>query len=396
MSKADIKNLINTSIRINGSKPIIGSVLNPILNQVVDASGADDSFIDYTKQNLSFVSGKYTDLSSVEVGAKWDITLIDNPGYGYNIVDCAPGDIFILKTSGNTVKAKAYTFFDEDWTCLSFNQPNYSGEVIAPEYAAHIVVNSIIGGNEAFYKKYGKIVLEDELEDELYAYKQPVFESGNVNYLTGALVSYSKAIRTPLIRVRHDLLIYTSFIQLPTFNEGYIVKYLNGVYVGYQQISLGVGDTETIFVVASDSSFNEIRLRFGSASDWNTDRIQENMCLVARADSYIMRQVLLGETKYNIGNYDNEFSFDTLFAGQLTTSIQRFQPNFEVPTNGAFLSTDIDYTGTRTSPISDEQMLRANVPYFYVNGEKRGTIVLYDENDVPFIYDKQGNKITLQ
>ena len=96
--------------------------------------------------------------------------------------------------------------------------------------------------------------------------------------------------------------------------------------------------------------------------------------------------------KYDIANHDNDFSFDNLFVGQLVSSLLQMQRNFEVPCDGAYLSTDVENVTRLSEPVTDEQMLKANVPYLYIDGIKRGTIVLFDTDGTPFIYDNTGTK----
>lgn len=95
---------------------------------------------------------------------------------------------------------------------------------------------------------------------------------------------------------------------------------------------------------------------------------------------------------YPIANHDNEFSFDNLFVGQLVPSLLQLQRNFEVPCEGAYISTDVENVTILSEPVTDEQILKANAPYLYIDGVKRGTIVLFDTDGTPFIYDKTATK----
>jgi hypothetical protein len=88
--------------------------------------------------------------------------------------------------------------------------------------------------------------------------------------------------------------------------------------------------------------------------------------------------------------------FDLMQVGQMSIERLGLYPNFNIPSEGAYLSTDIDFTGVRSDPVTDDQLVKASVPYLYIDGVKRGTIVLYDTDGTPFIYDKNGNKITIQ
>lgn len=95
---------------------------------------------------------------------------------------------------------------------------------------------------------------------------------------------------------------------------------------------------------------------------------------------------------YKIGNYNNEFQFDKVQTGEITSYLLELLPNFNIPQVGACLSTDVDNAVFRNDPPALLDILKGWSPYLYINGVKRGCIVLYDENDAPFIFDKNGNK----
>ncbi len=95
---------------------------------------------------------------------------------------------------------------------------------------------------------------------------------------------------------------------------------------------------------------------------------------------------------YKIGNYNNEFQFDKVQAGEITSHLLELLPNFNIPQIGACLSTDVENAVFRSETPALLDILKGWSPYFYIDGVKRGCIVLYDENDAPFIFDKNGNK----
>lgn len=95
---------------------------------------------------------------------------------------------------------------------------------------------------------------------------------------------------------------------------------------------------------------------------------------------------------YKIGNYNNEFQFDKVQAGEITSHLLELLPNFNIPQIGACLSTDVENAVFRSETPALLDILKGWSLYFYIDGVKRGCIVLYDENDAPFIFDKNGNK----
>ena len=86
--------------------------------------------------------------------------------------------------------------------------------------------------------------------------------------------------------------------------------------------------------------------------------------------------------------YNSDVVFDTCYAGEMSTNLFELKRNYNVPHKGMYLSTDIDFY-EKTSDI------KGLIPYLYFNGEKIGTVVLYDTDGSPFIYLKDGTKKVL-
>ena len=86
--------------------------------------------------------------------------------------------------------------------------------------------------------------------------------------------------------------------------------------------------------------------------------------------------------------YNSDVVFDTCFAGEMSTQLLELKRNYNLPHKGMYISTDIDFY-EKTSDI------KGLIPYLYFNGEKIGTVVLYDDAGNPFVYLKDGTKKVL-
>ncbi len=86
------------------------------------------------------------------------------------------------------------------------------------------------------------------------------------------------------------------------------------------------------------------------------------------------------------GNYNGDIYADTARIGELTANTIELRRNYSLPKSGTHLSTDIDFYDKNND-------IKGLVPYLYRNGEKVGTIVLYDETSGnPYVFLKDGTK----
>lgn len=220
------------------------------------------------------------------------------------------------------------------------------------------------------------------------------FKAGSINFLNGVDATDDRCLRTDNIPISEDTIINMVFGK--KIYGYYLVKYLNGIYAGYTWTRAEV--TSTQIKIIADSTFDTVRFRIQGNEAWTEEQIANSSYNIVGMDESVrdILNIVSNDTShakyYEIGNHDNDFVFDEAFIGRLISAIIQLRPNFELPSEGAYISTDVEYTGVRTSPITDTQLLRAFAPYLYINGEKRGTVVLFDENGTPFIYDQSGNK----
>ena len=97
---------------------------------------------------------------------------------------------------------------------------------------------------------------------------------------------------------------------------------------------------------------------------------------------------------YRLIERNNFFQIDEAAISALYNRFMGIIPNWNLPhtTDFGFISTDIDNYETLGDNVDDISYIRAKSPNFYFNGKRRGCMVLFDENDAPFIFDNNGNK----
>ena len=97
---------------------------------------------------------------------------------------------------------------------------------------------------------------------------------------------------------------------------------------------------------------------------------------------------------YRLIERNNFFQIDEATISALYNRFIGIIPNWNLPhtTDFGFISTDIDNYETLGDNADDISYIRAKSPNFYFNGKRRGCMVLFDENDAPFIFDNNGNK----
>jgi hypothetical protein len=348
--------------------------------------------------------GIYASLNGLQIGEEWTPAFTNLQNYGCYIIRCSGGDTFKISTRSNTVAAKSYAFLDKDFKCLDIHQESIAAKITAPQCSSYLIVNTRTLDEDKYYliKEYGNLVSQKE------NWKKPYFSDiyslciNNISYLNGSILPSSGVDLTTggPIPVLGDIVARVQSGRKTDDVILYIIKYLNGVYVGYSEY-IGENALSPINLI-KDNTFNQIIPKFhlNSNTSWTEEEVANSYFYFCSPQNQLPLKDISGEVidykKHKIANYDNEFSFDFLSSTQMKTDMLALRPNFNIPNKGTFLSTDIDYTGVRSEPVSDLQLTRANVPYLYINGEKRGTIVLFDETDgTPFIYDKNGNKRTI-
>lgn len=333
------------------------------------------------RMSLSYfteIKKAYVNLDNLSVGSTFIFQTKGSSSYTYEYISVEEGDIILLTTKDNTVSAKAYAIIDAEDKVLAIHQEPVSNAVLLmPTGAKKFVTNTYTATND-------------------YA----------LNYIMGKTADYDSAVK-----------------QLHTFHRSEYSFISSGVYVelsngpipsGSIIIAVTGSDAVTSINLYDENGENRLNLPITSlpyittrdyykASTYISGKPLLTIVTSGILDSldylYQLLQKLIDpitkaivSKKYSIANHDNDFSFDNLFVGQLVSSLLQMQRNFEVPCEGAYLSTDVENVVRLSEPVTDEQMLKANVPYLYIDGVKRGTIVLFDTDGTPFIYDNTGKK----
>lgn len=369
---------------IAGKVETLSSSVQEIENKITSTPSSMDDLLNVhgtmqllQRMSLSYFTETkeaYVNLNNLSVGSTFIFQTVIASAYTYECVSVKEGDVILLTTKGNTVGAKAYAIIDAEDKVLAIHQEPISNAVLVmPTGAKKFIANTSTTTND-------------------YA----------LTYIMGKTADYDSAVE-----------------QLHTFDRGKYSFISSGAYVKLSNGPIPSGST--IIAVTGSDAVTNINLYDADGKNRRILPIDSLPYTTTidyyKASTYIsghplltivtggIKDVLEGlqkgvspdtgaiiSKKYRIGNHDNDFSFDNLFVGQLVASFLQLQRNFEIPCDGVCISTDVENVVKLSEPVTDEQMLKANVPYLYIDGVKRGTIVLFDTDGTPFIYDNTGKK----
>ena len=137
------------------------------------------------------VTGKYAMLANAEVGQQYEFNSVVASSFGYWVVPCAEGDVFLLTTKGNSANAKAYAILDGNNIVLALQQQAVQdAEVTIPLGGKSIIVNSNITGDYSVFYKNGKIAeIKNEVAD---ARNVPLISGGY--YSVGTIGNVAKYV----------------------------------------------------------------------------------------------------------------------------------------------------------------------------------------------------------
>lgn len=331
-----------------------------------------------SKSYFTEIKDLYANLNNLSVGSTFIFQTVRVVGYTYEYISVEEGDIILLNTNGNTVAAKAYAIIDAEDKVLVIHQGDVAnGMLIMPTGAKKFVANTNTSiNNYALTHIMAKTTDYDSVVEQLRTFDRGEYSfksSGSpVTLSKGPIPSGSTIIAVTGSDVVKNINLYDANgenrLNLPITSLPYITTR------DYYMASTYVTGTPLLTIVTAGIE----------------DAIDELYQLLQKLIDPITKAIL--SKKYSIANHDNDFSFDNLFAGQFVASLIQLQRNFEIPCEGACISTDVENVTRLSEPVTDEQMLKANVPYFYIDGIKRGTIVLFDTDGTPFIYDSTGTK----
>lgn len=320
----------------------------------------------------------YVNLDELSVGSTFIFNTGYNSTYTYDYISVEEGDVIILTTRGNTTKAKSYAIMDADNKVLAIQQNAVTNVILVmPTGAKSFVANTITStSGYSFVHIMGKTADYDSALEQLQAFDQGEYSfksSGLVETLSNGPIPSGSIIAAVIgDDAVPNINLYDANgenrIVIPIASLPYTTT------MDYYKASTYISGKPLLTIVTKGikDAFNDLQDNLRKTIDPNTGAVLSK--------------------KYDIANHDNDFSFDNLFVGQLVASFLQLQRNFEIPCDGVCISTDVENVTRLSEPVTDEQMLKANVPYLYIDGIKRGTIVLFDTDGTPFIYDNTGTK----
>ena len=329
------------------------------------------------RMSLSYfteIKNAYVNLNNLSVGSTFIFQTASISKYTYEYIGVEEGDVILLTTKGNTVGAKAYAIIDAEDKVLAIHQEPISNAILVmPAGAKKFVANtSTSTNNYALIHIIGKAAEYDSAVEQLHTFdrcKYSFISSGKyVKLSNGPIPSGSTIIAVTGSDAVTSINLFDedgkNRLLLPISSLPYTTT------IDYYKASTYISGHPLLTIVTGGIKDVLDGLQKGVSPD--------NGAIISK--------------KHHIGNHDNDFSFDNLFVGQLVASFLQLQRNFEIPCDGVCISTDVENVVRLSEPVTDELMLKANVPYLYIDGVKRGTIVLFDTDGTPFIYDNTGKK----
>lgn len=161
----------------------------------------------------------------------------------------------------------------------------------------------------------------------------------------------------------------------------------SGVIKGYAVVDWSALSTSTIYNGIASTSNIEGRL---SRECFNENApLIKNFILKAAFDTSQNKELWKA---FMISNFNNTFTFENLLAYKITPKVIELVRNFNVPTTGAYISTDQENVNVLGDTPTTEELQRAYAPYLWIDGVKVGTVVLFDDSGAPFIVNKNGEK----
>lgn len=334
------------------------------LNDVLTVLGNIELLRKSSIQYLQTAKNQYAAMSGLSVGSHFTLALEPFSNYTYDDIEVDSGDYILINTTGNTENAKSYAIMDEDDIVLAIvGGPVSNGFLKMPEGAKRLVANSTLSGNQNLIHVLAKVGNIDDIQTALFGFDVSFRADGGRKTLSKVITADSiitgvsggnwYSVNLYDENGNNRIEIFPDMLPLTTERDYY---FASTVVSGNPDLTINVG--------GAYSMASELYMKSGKA---------------------------ITSKRYEIGNHDNDFMFDYASIGQLITPLLEIMRNFNVPSTGACLSTDIDYTFIHETPTYDE-LMRSFAPYFYYNGQKCGTIVLFDNNGDPYIYDREGNK----
>ena len=161
----------------------------------------------------------------------------------------------------------------------------------------------------------------------------------------------------------------------------------SGVNKGYALVDWTALSTSTLYNGIAASGNIEGRLSTDCFN--NAAPLIKGYLLQLSIDSLQNKELMKA---FMISNFNNTFMFDYLLANRFTPKMIELIRNFNIPTTGAFLSTDQENYDLLSASPTLAELQKAYAPYLWIDGNKAGTMVLFDDAGLAYILDKNGVK----
>jgi len=225
------------------------------------------------------------------------------------------------------------------------------------KYVQYIYLGtSIANADFTNVNNWQKLNLEEEVDGIQQNIKRTVgqFEIGSINYLNGYDVSGTTSIRTGHIAIEDNVSFVIKTHGVALSLNGYLIKYLNGVYVGYESAIVTAANPDVVIKnVVKDNTFDSVRFRFSKSTDWTDEEVEQCECFGVVPNS------VLDNTNKNTDKINSIIGYDV-----------------ELEHGG------IDYLKgnyiSDTNSIRTKEYIKINVPKVYLIVDNRNLSVNFD------------------
>lgn len=372
-------------IPVGGKRLIVNSTTaEGIIKQMKDVAGNEPilNTSNYTSIKNYFTNNYMFSLSGKAVGDSISINVSQQNNYSFALIPVVKGEEYRLNIpAGGTTAARICCVTDENMTCTFLTTTSsYNGELVISENG-FMVINA---------KDIDSCIVEKK----------------------GGIVTYTNDI--PYNRENFYLILNAVAVGVPfglkeaVAANGFCYLFMR-VFKGQQYIITTTGNTSYARSFAYfDTRMKCLQTQTSKITNQNITIVEDGYLVVNskiegfhvtnidRIDLHDAKYKVTAEEvdarRYSIADYNNEISFDKLYVGDLKTNVIQLEYNRNIPTTGAFITRDISGKKLPTQH-SHEEAQAFYVPFLYLDQQKVGTMVLFDENTGnPFIFDKNGNK----
>lgn len=296
------------------------------------------------------------------------------------------------KLSGNA----GWSFYDKDNNVVASGNALTDIDVPSNAYtfAVSVYLPSMSAEDVAIYADFTNVLAyKSDLESCVRTGVSRIFNDDNANAKTKVISSAVKELYIP-DETYKGILRFSAFRKITgTIGSIQLFAYINGTLTSiYRCTAQTVLYGTQLIKLERTSAYGEPA---HILVDW--DSVPDGASYTGNtSDIYLLNDKVFDKENSPTINgyieenpyYNSDVVFDTCFAGEMSTQLLELKRNYNLPNKGMYISTDIDFY-EKTSDI------KGLIPYLYFNGEKIGTVVLYDTDGSPFIYLKDGTKKVL-